>query len=502
MVRKVCDTRLACVDVTALPLQVLLQQHRHWQRQPVAVVDRDSANGRILWLNAQAQRAGVRPGMRYAAALAITHNLQADTVSDADITTGVGRIQERLWCYSPGVEPLAVPGVRHMVGSFWLNAGGLERVYPSLRTWGRALADGLMSIGYTSAIVAGFRRFETYALARSGKRLQVFDDLPAERQAAQRLPLDRVLSEPKLLAVLRKLQINQVGAFQQLSETAVRQRFGETAVAWHRFACGVMEVPLHPVEPPQPMLITHRFDDPIRDRRAVELVITHCLPELLERVKAAHAAVAVLAVHLYSDTAGAAPLSTELRPAEPTVDTERLLLLLSLRLASLAIEFAVQELVLDVETVPLPTGQLDLWDLHPTREPAAADNALALLRAKFGDAAVMRACAAEAHLPSAAYRWEPLRQLVRPQPSFSGSRQLVRRIYTPPLRLDARPGEPLPLIGNAPVGRLGGPFVISGGWCETTWHYDYYFVETRQGRVCWIYLDHMRDMWFLQGEVG
>ena len=50
--------RLACVNVPALPLQLLLQRHPEWRGAPVAVVAEDKAQGRILWVNAHARRRG------------------------------------------------------------------------------------------------------------------------------------------------------------------------------------------------------------------------------------------------------------------------------------------------------------------------------------------------------------------------------------------------------------------------------------------------------------
>ena len=66
--------RLACVNVSALPLQWLLGCHPDWRGLPVAVVTDERAQSPILWVNRQARRQGIRSGMRHAAALCALTN--------------------------------------------------------------------------------------------------------------------------------------------------------------------------------------------------------------------------------------------------------------------------------------------------------------------------------------------------------------------------------------------------------------------------------------------
>src|SRR6185503_11485222 len=43
--------RIACVDVPALPLQLVLREHPAWRDDPVVVVVDDRPQSRTLWLN-------------------------------------------------------------------------------------------------------------------------------------------------------------------------------------------------------------------------------------------------------------------------------------------------------------------------------------------------------------------------------------------------------------------------------------------------------------------
>jgi len=99
--------RLACVDVPAFPLQVLLKTRSEWRGLPVAVVAEEKAQGLLLWVNEAGWKAGVRPGQRYAAALSLTRDLRAATVSGESVASEVSAITEGLRRYTPEVEPAA-----------------------------------------------------------------------------------------------------------------------------------------------------------------------------------------------------------------------------------------------------------------------------------------------------------------------------------------------------------------------------------------------------------
>ena len=170
--------RMACVDLPALPLQLVLRQHPKWKSRPVAVVDRDKPQGRILWVNEEARRARILPGMRYAAALSLSGDLRASEVPSDDIDHAVESILTLLWKFSPEVEPS-----REEPGVFWLGATGLTSsavssplvppegtvpLYASLTEWAGLIRSSLESEEHLeSSVVVGFRKFATWALART-----------------------------------------------------------------------------------------------------------------------------------------------------------------------------------------------------------------------------------------------------------------------------------------------------------------------------------------------
>jgi hypothetical protein len=122
--------RMACVDIRSLPLQVLLRKKPEWSQLPVVVVDRDTPNGTILYVNRRGLAGRILPGMRYGAGLSLCRELRGGTVSPMDIDEALESTTQQLWQYSPRVEPS-----RTEPGIFWLDASGLRHVFASLQKW-------------------------------------------------------------------------------------------------------------------------------------------------------------------------------------------------------------------------------------------------------------------------------------------------------------------------------------------------------------------------------
>ncbi|MDE0445785.1 MAG: hypothetical protein OXH96_03855 [Spirochaetaceae bacterium] len=452
----------ACVDVGALPLQLLLRRHPGWKRQPVAVVSEDKPLGTVTAVNRRARAAGVRVGMRYAAALSLVSHLHAGTISPAELATGVRLIRERLLTISPRVEwggsGWADPGV------FWLEAAGLRRHYPS----GDALADTigrlLRSAGLVAAVVLGHTRLGTCLLAqesvaRGGCRPLVVADADGERAAIATLPLDRLPLEPAARDLLEKLGVATVEHFLRLPYAELLRRFGAPVAELSRTACAP-SLPVQGHDTPPPLLqrrrLTYRASD-------AERLLRHCrvlLDRLLDRLQQGTRAVAELQLQLLLEDGSRR--HELIRPASPTRRRRLLLDLLALRLRALDLTAGVEELALDARHTPLPAGQGELFRTSQGRDPAAGAAALAGIRAEFGDAAVACAVLQESHLPEAQYRWQPVGTLPAPRPPTvtAPGVPLIRRVLARPQEIAVTGGRPR--TRRRP--RYCGPFLVSSGW--------------------------------------
>ena len=484
--------RMACVDVPALPLQLLMRRHPAWAGRPAAVVDRDRPQGVVEWVNEPARRAGVLPGMSYAAGLSLAGGLRAAEVPPGDVAAGVDVIAGLLRRFTPGVEPSRVrPGV------FWLDASGLQPLFASLADWARGVRGQLRAAGFRAWVVVGFTRFGTYALARAGGEadgrgpdprvtvvddavhaparaggeaarrgsdgrvvgagrepgagdavepdprgpaggVAVLDDPAAERRAARRVPLRRLDVDPALRDALDKLGVRTVGAFLRLPAAGVRRRFGRGAHRLHREAAGDLVIPFQPAPAVEPLARRVDLDAPETGVERLLFRVKQALDPLLGVMAARREALAGLELRLRLDAPAAAPRAERverIRPATPTLDVRQVLELVRLRVEGLTLSAGVIEIALTVASARATREQLRLFQEGTRRDLRAADRAVARIRAEFGDGAVVRAALADGHLPEAAFAWRPLDRVVRPVPAPAGVPSLVRRFFVKPRRV-------------------------------------------------------------------
>ncbi len=494
-------SRLACVELPSMPLQLLLRAHPEWRGLPAAVVSEDRPGGRILWVNEQAHKRGVLRGMRSAEGLSLARELRAGEVAQSAIDAATAQVCECLWRFTPDVEPAPPPDA----GTFWLNAAGFSHgyVFPSLGEWAQALHAALLELGFVAAtVVVGYTRFGTAALAKAYRGPVVFPSELDEHEATLAVPLARLGMEPKARDALAVLGVHTVGALLDLPHEGLLKRFGPAVQALHRAATGALRVPLAPAEPPEPIVDGLILDNPDSDATRLMFFVKQRLPGLLSRLAARFEALQSLSLSLVLAQA-AGTVEAEVRPAEPTLDEVQLMDLVRLRLERVTLDAGVVEVGLTVTGIRATTEQLRLFLAEcPRRDLRAGDRALARLRAELGEDAVTVARLRDAHLPEASFAFEPLAHLVRPAPTRTGPRTLVRRLRKTPEPL---PESPRPRHGDGAVLALLGPYVLSGGWWGNAEMHDverqYHFAETLAGDLLWLYYDRRTRAWFQHGQV-
>jgi len=495
--------RAACVDLPALPLQILLRAHPGWRDQPVAVVDRDKPQGVIQWVNERARASRILPGMRYAAGLALESELRAGVVTEAMVADEVARVTRRLARYTPQVEPSErEPNI------FWLNASGLDRLYPSLEKWADCIQSDLWHAGYRSVVAVGFSKYGTYAAAvsRGAGRNIVFQDQDQEQAHLKSVPIDRLGIERQLRDALLKLGVRTSGGFLDLPAESVRKRFGAEAHELHRQAGNREWTPLKPVDLPEPIARKTVLDYAETNHERLLTLAEPLLRSMLDSLADRREALARLRFRLELDDK--TRQDETLEPANPTLDEGQLLHLLRLRLESLSLSAGVIEFRLRAKGTPATQRQLELFREKPRRDLAAVQRAFARVRAELGNDALVRARLAEGHLPEAQFALIPMKELKRPRPEEvdSGYRPLARRILLPPVGLPSRArhepdGWLLGDLSDGPVEETHGPHIVSGGWWARETTRVYYYARTRSGRWLWVYQDMIRRRWFLHGEV-
>lgn len=491
--------RTACIDLPAFPLQLLLRRHPEWRAHPAAVVDSDRPQGKLLWVNERARTSRILPGMRYAAGLSLAGSLRAAEVSGNEIQRSIASIARCLQRYTPHVEPSEKdPGV------FWLDASGLQRLYRSPAHWAEEIRTALKRLQLDSVMVVGFHRFGSYALAKAAWNRTVVAHPEEERIAMRQVPLDRLTMKPESRDTLRKLGVRTLGHFIDLPPEGISRRFDPETYRLHQLASGTLSFPLQPHRPATPvrqsLVLDHAETDRGRLLARIEQLLTTLLEMLAQRTHV------LTHLHLQLHFEQGEPINETLQPAEATLDAVQLLQLLRLRLESIQFPDGVVEVRLRATGKAMPQEQLTLFARRPRRDRAAAERALARIRADLGDRAVVQVRLQEGHLPEARFRWEPMTTLSEPAPRNVHGKTLVRRIYQHPQPLPPRgrrepDGWMLRGLEHGPVIRTRGPYILSGGWWNRTLHREYHFVETQKGELLWIYYDRIRRRWYLQGTI-
>jgi protein ImuB len=493
--------QVACIDIPALPLQLLLQKHPRWKSDPVAVVDDDSPQGRLMWVNGVARKHRVLPGMRFSAARSLAAHLRARVVPRPFIDSAVGELFTALHDFSPRVETLPdSPGV------FFLDPTGLSRLYGSIEQWSMSVHQALNARSFRGAVIVGYHRFRCHAIARTHSGCWVLPNPRREASMAATVPLDRLDLPVNLRDELASLEVHTLGQFMALPPAELRLRFGEAAERLHRHASDDAWTPLQPRELVDPITTHLYFEPPESNQERLAFRLKPAIETLMERLGEKSQAMSALAVEISLDHAGLH--REQLEPASPTLDAMQVLELLRLRLNSVSLAAAIESMRLQAEGVRADQRQIELFRMQQRRDVDAGQRALARIRALYGDGSVTRGRFVAAHLPEASFRWEPTQKLRFPRaPSENSPRpppHLQRRLLSRPLpipspnriRLEGWTIEP---YGS--VTALHGPFRVSGGWWIRTVERDYYYAETQRGEVLWLFYDRPRRRWFLHGHV-
>jgi protein ImuB len=163
-------------------------------------------------------------------------------------------------------------------------------------------------------------------------------------------------------------------------------------------------------------------------------------------------------------------------------------------------EAPVERIAIELKSIRVHPMQLSLLQRKNQRDLEAAARALARVKAAFGADSVTRARIRHAYLPEASFVWEPLTEVQAPKPlSIFLDLPLVRRFCVDRELISTGAVMDLGQLGKP--ARQFGPFRVAGGWWRRRVERDYYFVESEQGQIFWVYYDRPRRCWVLHGTV-
>jgi protein ImuB len=371
---------VACLELPAFRLQLLLRQRPEWRHHPAVVIDEDRPQGLILEANTIARRKGIHPGLRYAHALGLSRDLRAGVIPPHVLGAGLAHVIVQLRAFTPHIEPSAdEPGL------FWLDASGLDGLYGSSFDWALRLTDILEIETFVSFIAVGFTRFGTYAAVKSlgvehvdhhasphtappsfpssnanagmpplAARIRVMTSHGAEHKLASAVPLTYLALPPTLRERLDRLSIRTLGELLTLPRAGLAKRWGPRVVELVRLLSGETLVPLAPTPEAPRRKAEVLLDYVERDATRLLVHIEALLSALVPSVAASSRKVTELVLTLgregrrsriapsvSPETPKTSLQSTQLehhrfRPAAPTNEMVLLLDLVRLRLERLA----------------------------------------------------------------------------------------------------------------------------------------------------------------------
>ncbi len=484
--------RVACINLTLLPLQILMRKHPDWSTCPVALIAEEKPASPLLCTNPLAAEKGVHSGIRYSEALSLVPDLRAGSVSDKEQESCLEEIKIVLNRFSPDIEACSFDS-----NAIWVNVKGLQGIFKSPSRWVVAVREALNKLGYQATIVVGFTRFGSYGLSRSRPSSLILRSISEEQQALSHCPISSFPLAIRASRLLTRLGIKTVRDFQNLPIDGTLKRFGKETKAILDALRADRGLPIQAMTFAKPLVYHKRLDTALSSHHLLMEELILLLDNALTQLSSRAGLVSEVEITLTSEDGSVH--SEQVRPARPSQNKKVLQRLIDLRLANIVYHSGIEMLSLWVKEAPSHSEQHDLFGPAHSQADAAAQ-AFALIRARLGNDAVVLAQLCKSHQPEKAFVWQTTDQLLsaketeaakssqesQPHDYQPEQAQAVRRLFLHP---------PLQNILLTSQRRLAGPFLISKNWWELgeqsqpygTLQYCFFLSET--GDVSWLRSD-------------
>lgn len=499
--------RVVCVYWPHWPLQRRWHETPALRQRALAIVGRLGRLERVLACGRRARRAGVRPGLSRAEALAILPSL---TVMPDD-PEGDRRALERLAGWAERFSPLV--GLEETVNpaSLLLDVTGGTACFGGEAALAAKVRRGFTAAGWQVRVALADTVGLAWACAVFGDDEEIV--VPTQKTAATllALPLAALRLPHEAVGLLRALGIVHVGDVTALPRAGLAARFGATVL--HRLdqALGRAPEPITPHRPMPTFSAAGRFPHPTDQhdalRELLRLLTRRLTQQLEERLRGARR----IEVRLFCEAAR--PLDCDIELHRPSRCPRRLAELLATRLERIQLPGLLTGVRLDVTLdEPLTAVQTTAFDAERPRLDADFAALVDGLSSRLGRTAVTVPRLVDDAQPEYACRFDPA---VPPPPAAPPPSQEEPRPWQfRPIRLWPRP-VPVTVLAVVPPGRpqrirtrhgeglirrCWGPERIATGWWRgADVSRDYFIVDIEQGGTWWIYRRLDDGCWFWHG---
>ena len=478
-----------------------------WDERPVVLVD----GTRVRAVSSAAARAGARVGMTESAARGRVPALESLAWDAAAIAQAVTEPTALFVSASPQVSPAAdEPGL------WWIGAGGMSE---------QPLARDLLALARSWHPRARVAIADSCVAARAATwsaRGAAAHIIAAGGDAAYLAPAPFALlpMEEEMRDSLAALGLRTAGALAALSAEDVERRWGAGGLAaWHYARGEDARRPVLAAVAAQ-HAVSAELAAPASTMEPILFLVRAALERLASALAREGRAAAAIAITLVLDDARGALPTDMIGPAAHTVTREvrfprpvaraaplfdhcrALLARWPLTAPACGVTVAV------AASAPASAAQGDL--LAPRwQDPAAADAALARLRAELGPRSVVRPIALDAHAPERAGTWS---EALYPDAALRAGEPEPESEWPtadgPALRLLEAPEEvAMEFDGERPCAlwwrgervsltRATGPERLSGDWWSDPYRREYWRGESMRGEML-VFAE--RGKWFVQG---
>lgn len=381
-----------------------------------------------------------------------------------------------------------------------MEVTGCAHLFGGERGMVRQVAGFLRRAGFVGRIsLAG-----TIGAAWGGCRYGRAGVVPHEESEATlcQLPVAALRLAPSLIETLHELEIRTIGQLRALPRGSLPSRFGVSAATRLDQTFGELPELIVPVRAPECIRAAWTFDEPVTDRRTLELSLDRLIGEVAGSLRDRQKGAQQLTCHLDG-------LSFTIGTTGPTASPSHLWELVRLRLERLTLPREVTRIEIRVSLTATRVEQQ--LPLMPDERLEEGDLRLLLdrLGSRLGEEALLRPKLVPDPLPEFACRFDPILKSETHEASDTTANPagMVRpvRLIFPPL-----PVEAISLVPEGPpvrfqwknalqtIGRHWGPERIESGWWRSAQvRRDYYRVETTTGERFWLF--RANGKWFLHG---
>jgi protein ImuB len=414
----------------------------HWDTLPLALIE----GTLVRAASAAAAHLNVRAGMTLAQARAKCGALVPLPWDARLIARETARVSAAFLAASPQVAP-----ERGAPGTWWVGADGFDGVGGE-----RMLTESLLAIARVwhprarvavadSCVTA---HAATWSARAAASPLHIAPG--GDGDYLTRVPIALVPMDAELRETLTALGLRTAGTFARLDPLEVERRWGSDGLAAWRLARGDDARRATLARADDPRAITHDLATSATSMEPVLFLVRASLDRLVRALAAEGRAVAAVAITLTLEApeeaslagTGAMPtalvpgrrITREARPARPVARAAALFERCRALLDTWVLDAPVRAVEVRItDSAPSLAEQGDL--LAPAwRDPAAAEAALARLRATLGAGSVVRPVRRDSHAPERAGAWEEVEQA---------------ELRVPTLDALARTEGPTPMHGQA-----------------------------------------------------